>query len=75
MMWRIWTAGWGPRAWWLWLCEEGFPMWVAWRLPHRVALWTFIRVYGNDGQAPGPDYKRVYDAWEKSTAHGEGPRQ
>ena len=63
-MWRLWTAGWGPRAWWYWFSREAFPMWVAWKLPHRVALWTFIRVYAKDGQAHGSEYKRVYDAWE-----------
>lgn len=63
-MWRIWTNGWGVRAWWIWWTTDGLPMWIAWRLPHRVALWTFIRVYVKDGQAPTDDYKRVYDAWE-----------
>lgn len=62
-MWRLWTRGWGPKAWWYWFTREGFPMWVAWRIPKRIALWTFIRVYAKDGLAPGPDYKRVYDAW------------
>jgi hypothetical protein len=41
-------------------------MWIAWRLPHRVALWAFIRVYAKDGQSPGPEYSRVYDAWESA---------
>ena len=39
-------------------------MWIAWHLPRKVALWAFIRVYAKDGEAPGPDYKRIYDAWE-----------
>jgi len=43
---------------------EGFPMFIAWSLPRRVALWTFIRVYAADGGNPGPDYERVYKAWE-----------
>jgi len=68
-MWRIWTPGWGPRAWWFWFSTEGFPMWIAWKLPKRIALWTFIRVYAADGQGPGPEYKRVYDFWES------GPRR
>jgi hypothetical protein len=45
-------------------------------LPHRVALWTFIRVYANTGEC-GPDYARVYDAWEAKGREGrpiEGPR-
>jgi hypothetical protein len=62
-MWRLWTRGWGPRAWWYWFVHEGFPMFVAWRIPHRIALWTFIRVYAKDGQVPGPEYTRVYNAW------------
>ncbi len=63
-MWRLRTRGWGVRAWWYWFTQEGLPMAIAWRLPHRVALWAFIRVYAADGSAPGPDYARVYDAWE-----------
>lgn len=62
-MWRLWTPGWGIKAWWYWFVHEGFPMWIAWKLPKRVALWTFIRVYTKDGQSPGPEYIRVYDAW------------
>lgn len=64
-MWRLWTKGWGPRAWWYWFSREGFPMWLAWALPRRIALWAFIRVYAADGHSPGPEYVRVYDAWEK----------
>ena len=64
-MWRFWTKGWGPRAGWFWFTTEGFPMWVAWMLPHKIAYWTFIRVYSLDGQAPGPDYERVCKAWDK----------
>jgi hypothetical protein len=44
-------------------------MFIAWHIPHRIALWTFIRVYALDGQAPGPEYERVYKAWE---ARGRG---
>lgn len=64
-MWRIWTAGWGLKAWWSWFTTEGFPVWVAWRVPHNIALWVFVRVYAKDGQSPGPEYRRVYDAWQQ----------
>lgn len=67
-MWRLWTNGWGPRAWWQWWTTEALPIWIAWKIPRPIALWVFIRVYGADGQAPGPEYSRVYDAWE----HGAG---
>ena len=63
-MWRIWTKGWGLKSWWYWFKEERFPIWIAWKIPHRIALWTFIRVYAKDGNSPGPEYSRVYDAWE-----------
>lgn len=63
-MWRIWTKGWGPRYWWYWFKDEGFPMWVAWRIPKRIALWTFIRVYGASGISPGEEYKKAYNNWE-----------
>jgi hypothetical protein len=68
-MWRIWTKGWGPRSWWYWFSTEGFPFFVARNLPHRVALWTFIRVYANTGEC-GPDYARVYDVWEAKGREG-----
>lgn len=63
-MWRFWTKGWGPRAWWYWFSREGFPIFVAWRIPRYIALWVFIRVYSADGCSPGDDYSRVYKAWE-----------
>lgn len=63
-MWRLWTRGWGPRDWWHWFSTEKVPMTIAWWIPRKIALWVFIRVYSCDGQSPGRDYKRVYDAWE-----------
>jgi hypothetical protein len=67
-MWRIWTRGWGLPAWWRWWTDEGLPIWLAWRLPRRVALWAFIRVYGECQQAPGEEYSTAYDAWVKRSA-------
>lgn len=72
-MWRIWTRGWGPRAWWFWFSTEGLPMWIAWKLPKRIALWAFIRVYAKDGQSPGPEYERVYNAWEQPPKPSQEP--
>ena len=63
-MWRLWTRGWGVRAWWHWFTTDGFPMWCAWRLPRYIAYWAFIRVYAADGNCPGPEYTRVCRAWE-----------
>lgn len=63
-MWRLWTRGWGPRDWWYWFVREGFPLWVAWHIPKRIALWTFIRVYSNGiKDCPGEEYRTAYDAW------------
>lgn len=62
-MWRLWTRGWGVGAWWYWV-RESTPMWVAWMLPRKVALWAFIRVYAASGDGPGDEYKRAYDFWE-----------
>lgn len=64
-MWRMWTYGWGVKSWWSWFREDGFPIWVAWRLPKRIAFWTFIRIYSKDGQAPGIEYDRVCREWDK----------
>jgi hypothetical protein len=65
-MWRIWTKGWGPRAWWLWFTDEGFPIWVAWLLPRRIALWVFVRVFaaGDFQDCDKHCYERVYKQWE-----------
>lgn len=42
--------------------------WLVWQaaylLPRRVALITFVRVYAETMEAPGPDYERVYRCWE-----------
>lgn len=62
-MWRLWTRGFGPRDWWHWFKEQ-VPMKLAFCLPRRVAYWAFIRVYARDGNAPGPEFKRVCDRWE-----------
>lgn len=63
-MWRIWTKGWGVRAWWRWFTTQGFPVWLAWRLPRWLAYWAYIRVYaaGNDGASE--EYARTAKAWE-----------
>lgn len=42
---------------------ETLPRKIAWLLPRRIALWTFIRVYAAGGDI-GPDYERCYKAWE-----------
>ena len=63
-MWRLWTRGWGIRAWWYWVCHEGLPMFIAWHIPRYIAYWTFIRVYSVIGEV-GPDYDRVCKAWER----------
>ena len=70
-MWRLWTNGWGLRAWWYWV-KEALPRQFAWWLPRQVALWAFIRVYAATGDAPGPEYSRAYDAWVRAP-HGEQP--
>lgn len=37
---------------------------VAWLLPRSIALLAFVRVYSATGDAPGPEYSRVYKAFE-----------
>lgn len=39
---------------------------IAWLLPRKVALYAFVRVYGNWGEC-GADYAPVYEAWESAT--------
>lgn len=68
-MWRLWTRGWGPRAWLFWFREEGFPMWCAWRISRHIALWVFVRVVSASGRNPSDiTYESAYRAWE----NGEG---
>lgn len=62
-MWRLWTRGWGLQAWWFWFHREGFPLWVASKLPPRITLWAFILVSAGDPVGPDDGYKRAYDAW------------
>lgn len=62
-MWRLWTRGWGPRYWWHWFKFEAFPMWVAKRLPRRIALWAFILVTAASGTTPDEGYKIAYNYW------------
>lgn len=61
-MWRLWTRGWGPRDWWHWFTSEGFPSWIARRLPRRIAYWAFIRVHAA-GEANWT-FAEVADHWE-----------
>lgn len=64
-MWRIWTRGWGVRAWWFWFREEKIPMTLAWMLPRKIALWAFIRVMAASGDSPSEiTYESAYKAWE-----------
>ena len=43
--------------------------WLAWKLPRRVALWVFIRVYTATitelSWDTGDIYRQCYDGWEK----------
>lgn len=50
----------GPHDW----LRERLPWWIAFHLPRKVALFAFVRVYGVIGEC-GPDYARVYAAWER----------
>lgn len=45
--------------------EEGIWRRIAFKLPHKLALWAFIRVCGNAGTAPDDTtYPVAYEAWE-----------
>lgn len=48
---------------WYWWTER-LPWFIALRLPRKVALLAFVRVYGVLGEC-GPDYDRVYTEWER----------
>jgi hypothetical protein len=42
------------------------PIAVAWALPRRIALWTFIRVFSATGQNPNEvTFESAYNAWER----------
>lgn len=63
-MWRLWTKGWGVRAWW-YAVKEATPRKLAWMLPRQVALWAFIRVYSASIDSPSRDYVRACDGWSQ----------
>jgi len=46
-----------------WLTDR-LPRWIAMRLPRKVALFAFIRVYAVLGTC-GPEYDAAYKAWER----------
>lgn len=62
-MWRLWTRGWGVRAWWFWLTTEGFAWFVARHLPRNIAYWAFIRVHG--ASEVHWDFKSVAENWHR----------
>lgn len=62
-LWRLWTRGWGPRHWWFWVRTEGFPLWVARKLPPRIVYWAFIRVHALSGGAPGDGFNEAGRLW------------
>ncbi len=63
-MWRIWTRGWGPRDWWFWFKDSGFPMWFAWALPRYLAYWTYIRVHTASNDGASDEAIATMKAWE-----------
>lgn len=48
---------------WLETRPDVWAWWLAWKLPRKVALYAFVRVYGVLGDC-GPDYEYAYKAWE-----------
>lgn len=64
-------SGLGYRWWTLkvWLRElpDRVTWWLAWKLPRRLALLAFVRVYAVLGSC-GEDYEQAYRRWEA----GEG---
>lgn len=47
--------------------DHGLWQWLAWKMPHRLVLWCFIRVCANAGTDVPPDkitYDLAYKRWE-----------
>lgn len=60
--------------WWRMRCwvahqPDRFAWWLAWRVPRRVALYAFVRVFGATITELSWDtngiYKQCYDGWER----------
>jgi hypothetical protein len=49
-----------------------WPWWLAMRLPRRVALMAFIRVYGVIGRCDD-NFGEICDEWERRSAGGKPP--
>lgn len=47
-----------------WFLMEKLPWFIAWKIPRKVALFCFIRVYATLGTV-SYDYKNAYDNWSK----------
>lgn len=46
--------------------HDDAPMWIAWHLPRRVALWAMIRVAGASGKGPSElTYESMHRDWEE----------
>jgi len=43
--------------------KHDLPWWIACKLPRKVALMAFVRVFGILGDCP-PIYSEIYRAWE-----------
>lgn len=42
--------------------NETLPWYVAWKLPRKITLFCFVRVYSTLGECK-PDYINAYDNW------------
>jgi hypothetical protein len=47
-----------------WHWHETLPWMIAMRLPRKIALLAFVRVYAATGEC-GPEYARICHAWER----------
>lgn len=56
---RVWLLQYATRR----FFSQTLPFWLAYRVPRKLALLVFVRVYAVLGEL-GPDYERVYKAWE-----------
>jgi hypothetical protein len=52
----------------LWFARDRYWQWLAWRAPPRLALFVFVRVFGQVMDQVGDGcldaYDRVYRAWQ-----------
>ena len=64
--WKIgsWIKSHQVRVWYWNFSQNTLPLWIARRLPHRIVLWTAIRLFAELEETPDEAWRRAFNNWE-----------